>query len=104
MYKMTAAHPTLPIPSYVRITSLKTGKQVVVRVNDRGPFLASRLIDVSYTAALKLDLLKQGRGQVRVERILAADAGKVATLRREAHAAMPDEPVALPRALLEAPR
>ena len=70
MYKMTAAHPTLPIPSYVRITSIASGKQVVVRINDRGPFLRGRLIDVSYTAAFKLGLLKKGRDQVRVERIL----------------------------------
>lgn len=80
MYKMTAAHPTLPIPSYVRVTSLATGKQVVVRINDRGPFLAGRVIDLSYTAALKLGLLKKGRAQVRVDRLLADDAVKVAAL------------------------
>jgi rare lipoprotein A len=84
MYKMTAAHPTLPIPSYVRVTSLQTGKQVVVRINDRGPFLPGRMIDVSYTAAMKLGLLKQGRAHVRIDRILAADAAKVVALRREA--------------------
>src|SRR4051812_7212179 len=54
MYKMTAAHPTLPIPSYARITSLESGNSVVVRINDRGPFHSDRIIDVSYTAALKL--------------------------------------------------
>jgi rare lipoprotein A len=74
MYKMTAAHPTLPIPSYVRVTSLENGNQVVVRINDRGPFLQGRLIDVSYTAALKLGLLKKGRQRVKLERILATDA------------------------------
>lgn len=104
MYKMTAAHPTLPIPSYVRITSLANGKQVVVRINDRGPFLAGRLIDLSYTAALKLDLLKKGRARVRVDRILAADAVKVARLRHEAPAAAPDERVASQSAAAEAPR
>jgi rare lipoprotein A len=86
MYKMTAAHPTLPIPSYVRITSLDSGNQVVVRINDRGPFHASRLIDVSYTAALKLGLLGKGSHKVQVDRILAGDPSKVATLRREANA------------------
>jgi rare lipoprotein A len=86
MYKMTAAHPTLPIPSYARITSLESGKQVVVRINDRGPFHSSRLIDVSYTAALKLGLLGKGSHQVQVDRILAADPARVATLRREANA------------------
>ena len=86
MYKMTAAHPTLPIPSYVRITSLESGNQVVVRINDRGPFHSSRLIDVSYTAALKLGLLGKGSHKVQVDRIFAGDQSKVATLRREANA------------------
>ena len=86
MYKMTAAHPTLPIPSYARITSLESGKQVVVRINDRGPFHSSRLIDVSYTAALKLGLLGKGSHQVQVDRMLAPDPARVATFRREANA------------------
>ncbi|UUZ51690.1 septal ring lytic transglycosylase RlpA family protein [Massilia sp. B-10] len=64
MYKMTAAHPTLPIPSYARITNSDNGKQVVVRINDRGPFHSSRIVDVSYTAALKLGLLSKGSGHV----------------------------------------
>jgi len=84
MYKMTAAHPTLPIPSYVRVTSLQSGKQVVVRINDRGPFLSGRMIDVSYTAALKLGLLKKGREHVRIDRILPADAARVSRLQHEA--------------------
>lgn len=70
MYKMTAAHPTLPIPSYARVTSLANGKQVILRINDRGPFHAGRVIDVSYTAALKLGLLGKGSQQVEVERLL----------------------------------
>jgi rare lipoprotein A len=70
MYAMTAAHPTLPIPSYVRVTSMANGKSVVVRVNDRGPFLSSRLIDLSYTAAYKLDVLGGGSGLVEVESIV----------------------------------
>jgi len=53
MFKMTAAHPRLPIPSYARVTNLRNGKQVIVRINDRGPFHASRIIDMSYTAAVK---------------------------------------------------
>lgn len=58
MYAMTAAHPTLPIPSYARVTNLANGRSVVVRINDRGPFHDGRVIDLSYTAAWKLDILK----------------------------------------------
>lgn len=67
MYAMTAAHPTLPIPSYARVTALNNGKSVVVRINDRGPFHSKRVIDLSYTAAYKLGYLKQGSTRVRVE-------------------------------------
>ena len=84
MYKMTAAHPTLPIPSYARVTSIATGKSVVVRINDRGPFHASRIIDVSYTAALKLGLLGKGSHDVEIERLFADDPSRLATLRRAA--------------------
>ena len=69
MYGMTAAHPTLPIPSYVRVTSAKNGKSVIVRVNDRGPFHADRVIDLSYTAAYKLGIIQNGSGLVEVESI-----------------------------------
>lgn len=69
MYGMTAAHPTLPIPSYVKVTSLDSGRSVVVRINDRGPFHSNRVIDLSYTAAFKLGLLGKGSGRVRVESI-----------------------------------
>lgn len=69
MYGMTAAHPTLPIPSYVRVTNPANGKSVVLRVIDRGPFLSSRLIDLSYTAAYKLDILQSGSALVEVELI-----------------------------------
>jgi len=82
MYKMTAAHPTLPIPSYVRVTSMESGKSVVVRVNDRGPFQASRIIDVSYTAALKLGLLDKGSHEVELERLFPTDSAKNVTARR----------------------
>ncbi|CAG4884820.1 Rare lipoprotein A precursor [Georgfuchsia toluolica] len=70
MYAMTAAHPTLPIPSYARVTSLANGKSVVVRVNDRGPFHANRIIDLSYTAAWKLGLVGGGSGMVEVESLM----------------------------------
>lgn len=70
MYAMTAAHPTLPIPSYVRVTSVKNGRAVVVRVNDRGPFHSDRLIDLSYVAAWKLGFVGEGSGLVDVESIL----------------------------------
>jgi rare lipoprotein A len=101
MYKMTAAHPTLPIPSYARITSLETGKQVVVRINDRGPFHASRLIDVSYTAALKLGLLGKGSHKVQVDRILSADPARIATVRREANAEAASAPDDITKLMLQ---
>lgn len=82
MYKMTAAHPTLPIPSYARVTNLKTGKQVIVRVNDRGPFHSSRIIDLSYTAALKLGYLGTGSSELEVERILPEEAQRMSEARR----------------------
>lgn len=75
MYAMTAAHPTLPIPSYARVTSLKNGRSVVVRINDRGPFHSRRVIDLSYTAAHKLGYVGQGSARVRVESIDPADSG-----------------------------
>ena len=74
MYAMTAAHPTLPIPSYARVTNPANQKSVVVRVNDRGPFLHERVIDVSYTAAHKLGILGSGSAEVEVESI-AANSG-----------------------------
>jgi len=70
MYAMTAAHPTLPLPSYARVTSLATGKSVIVRVNDRGPFLHDRLIDLSYAAAHRIGIAQKGSGEVEVEAIL----------------------------------
>jgi rare lipoprotein A len=92
MYKMTAAHPTLPIPSYARVTSLESGKSVIVRINDRGPFHSDRIIDVSYTAALKLGLLTKGSHQVQVERLFPNDPTKIATVRREAASLKQAEP------------
>ncbi|HLS55552.1 MAG TPA: septal ring lytic transglycosylase RlpA family protein [Zeimonas sp.] len=69
MYAMTAAHPTLPIPSYVRVTNTANGRSVVVRVNDRGPFLHDRVIDLSYSAAAKLGYVASGSAEVEVELI-----------------------------------
>jgi rare lipoprotein A len=69
MYAMTAAHRTLPLPSYVRVTNLRNNKSVIVRVNDRGPFVSNRLIDVSYAAAERLDLIRDGTGLVEVSAI-----------------------------------
>jgi len=69
MYAMTAAHKTLPLPAYVRVTNLQNGRSVVVRVNDRGPFVGNRIIDLSYTAALKLDMVRNGTAFVEVRSI-----------------------------------
>ena len=70
MYAMSAAHPTLPIPSYARVTNMANGKSVVVRINDRGPFLHGRIIDLSYAAAHKLGYTGAGSAQVEVESIV----------------------------------
>lgn len=69
MYKMSAAHRSLPLPTYARVTNLDNGRKVIVRVNDRGPFHSERLIDLSYAAAARLGILKGGTGRVRVEAI-----------------------------------
>ncbi|MDC1255979.1 septal ring lytic transglycosylase RlpA family protein [bacterium] len=69
MYGMSAAHKNLPLPTYVKVTNLDNNKSVVVRVNDRGPFHHSRIIDLSYSAAYKLDMLKTGTGNVLIEAI-----------------------------------
>lgn len=66
MYAMTAAHTTLPLPTFVQVTNLRNGRHVIVRVNDRGPFKAGRIIDLSYTAAAKLDMIKDGTTFVEV--------------------------------------
>lgn len=74
MYAMTAAHPTLPLPSYARVTSLANGKSVIVRVNDRGPFHPGRVIDLSYAAAYRIGIAQRGSGEVEVESVLPTDA------------------------------
>ncbi|WP_083444799.1 septal ring lytic transglycosylase RlpA family protein [Herbaspirillum rhizosphaerae] len=89
MYKMTAAHPTLPIPSYARVTNLKTGAQVIVRINDRGPFHSTRIIDLSYTAALKLGYLSSGSSELEVERLLPDEINRIAENKRNGVTAAP---------------
>ncbi len=73
MFAMTAAHTTLPLPSYARVTHVQSGKSVIVRLTDRGPFHADRVIDLSYTAAYKLGLIGNGSGEVEVEAIIPGE-------------------------------
>lgn len=73
MFKMTAAHKTLPLPSYVRVTNLSNGKSTIVRVNDRGPFHKDRIIDLSYAAAAKLEIINHGAVDVEIE-VVTADS------------------------------
>jgi len=73
MYAMTAAHKTLPLPSYVQVTNLQNGRSVTVRVNDRGPFKDGRIIDLSYTAAAKLDMLRNGTAFVEVRAVSTSE-------------------------------
>lgn len=89
MYGMTAAHPTLPIPSYVRVTRVATGKTVVLRINDRGPFLGGRVIDLSYVAAHKLGVLSPGSAEVIVERIMPEQIANGTALASSAPPARP---------------
>lgn len=79
MYELSAAHKTMELPSYAKVTNLKNGRSIIVRVNDRGPFLHGRIIDLSYAAAVKLGYQKEGTTRVKVERITRKDiaAGKV---------------------------
>jgi rare lipoprotein A len=69
MFAMTAAHPTMPLPSYARVTHLRSGATVIVRVNDRGPFRDGRVIDLSYAAAMRLGIAATGTGEVEIQRI-----------------------------------
>ena len=77
VYQFTAAHKPLPLPSYVRVTRLDNGKSVIVRVNDRGPFHDGRVIDLSYAAAVKLGINKQGTAEVEVEVVQPPQDGSV---------------------------
>ena len=74
MYGMTAAHRTLPIPCYARVTNLSNGRSVIVRINDRGPFVANRIIDLSYSAATRLDIVRTGTAFVELHTLTASDA------------------------------
>ena len=94
MYGMTAAHPTLPIPSYVRVTRVATGKTVVLRINDRGPFLGGRVIDLSYVAAHKLGVLSPGSAEVIVERIMPQQIANGTAVAASAPAAAASPPIA----------
>ena len=97
MFAMTAAHPTLAIPSYARVTNVGNGRSVVVRVIDRGPFHADRVIDLSYAAAYRLDYINNGSTLVEVEAMLPGDGAMLASAQPEplpkpaAPAAAPDE-------------
>ncbi len=105
MYAMTAAHKTLPLPSYVRVRNPANGREVIVRVNDRGPFVDGRIIDLSYTAALKLDLLR-GVAPVEIERITNEDI-RTGAWRRDAGtayaSASPAPPPPQPQRVAAAP-
>jgi rare lipoprotein A len=94
MFAMTAAHPTLPIPSFVRVTGIKNGLSVIVRVNDRGPFKDDRIIDLSYAAATRLGFASAGTGEVEVERLTNADiaSGRCCTRTGVANAPPPANP------------
>jgi rare lipoprotein A len=101
MYAMTAAHTTLPIPSYARVTHLANGKSVVVRINDRGPFVEGRIIDLSYTAAHKLGVLAGGSAMVEVEAIIPGRASVTPTV--APFRAEPEPVVTLPAAVVDPP-
>lgn len=94
MFAMTAAHKTYPIPSYARVTNVKTGQSVVVRINDRGPFHSNRIIDLSYAAAARIGIASAGSGLVDVERILPGESDELTA------ASLPPPP---PLALVETP-
>ena len=79
MYAMTAAHKTLPIPCYARVTNLANGRSVIVRINDRGPFVSNRIIDLSWTAAAKLDMLRNGTAFVSVQTLVPGGEGPAGT-------------------------
>ena len=95
MFAMTAAHPTLPLPSYARVTNVATGRSVVVRVNDRGPFLHERIMDLSYAAAHRIGIAQKGSGEVEIEAIVPGAAARVAAAPLPPVAAVP-EPLAPP--------
>ena len=87
MFAMTAAHPTMPLPSYARVTHLRSGATVIVRVNDRGPFRDGRVIDLSYAAAMRLGIAATGTGEVEVQRITHREIAAASTATTVAAAA-----------------
>ncbi len=101
MYAMTAAHKTLPIPCYAEVTNLRNGRKVVVRINDRGPFVGDRIIDLSYTAAAKLDMLLAGTAPVEVRVISPRSEGPGSAVPPTMPAAPP--PAVLPTAAVMPP-
>ncbi|ANN65177.1 septal ring lytic transglycosylase RlpA family protein [Bordetella bronchialis] len=96
MYAMTAAHPTLPIPSYARVTSAINGKTIIVRVNDRGPFHDNRIMDLSYVAAYKLGIIGPGSGEVTVQRILPDEIRRMVAQRESGARSAAAAPAAAP--------
>jgi len=96
MYAMSAAHPTLPIPSYARVTRVATGRSVIVRINDRGPFHQGRMIDLSYAAALKLGFAQLGSAEVELESI---EPGQAVTPTEQAATTAPPAAAPIEQAL-----
>jgi len=98
MFAMTAAHPTLPIPSFVRVTSVRSGASAIVRVNDRGPFKDDRIIDLSFAAATRLGFADAGTGEVEIERLTQTDIASGRCCQRVVAGApvdvVPAEPIA----------
>lgn len=91
MYQMTAAHKTLPLPTYVRVRNLRNDREIIVRVNDRGPFVHNRIIDLSYAAALKLDMVRDGTSLVEVTAINFDEPAGDRPTRRQVPPAPPPE-------------
>ncbi len=91
LYAMTAAHKTLPLPTYVEVTNLKNNRKVIVKVNDRGPFHEDRLIDLSYSAASRLDILPYGTGEVEIRAIDPTQSGQPAAPASAAMTALPGD-------------
>jgi rare lipoprotein A len=103
MFAMTAAHPTLPIPSYVRVTNARDRRSVIVRINDRGPFVRDRVIDLSYAAAARLGLASAGSGEVEIERIVSGRIARAAPAAPPASAAAVGSPAAVAAPTTSAP-
>ena len=102
MYAMTAAHKTLPIPCYAEVTNLRNGRKIVVRINDRGPFVGDRIIDLSYTAAAKLDMLLAGTAPVEI-RVLTPGRNAAGSALPPTIPAAPPPPPTPPVTVVNAP-